>query len=306
MAQKVEEKSIWDKIGTIDYRYVYITFIILLLIPILRPIGIPMKIGQVTIDYYNSIKNLPKGSIVLFENWVDLSVWADTGPIVVATFNCLWDIPQDKGIKIIMFQSSMDGTIKVPSLLKKECKPPQWRLDTYGTTWVDLGYVGGLTEAGLAALALDFKNMITVDSQGTPLMDIPIIKEVAARSEPKGVINAYDFDLYIWGSWTCTVPDTYVRQFWTAGSPAYKLPQLFMTIANCVPNAAPYYGSDKPFRGYIPGAAGAGELELLSGHPGEGVKMADLNDLGGVGSVIFLVLGNLAFFGKKFFEKKKE
>ena len=55
MAQKVEEKSIWDKIGTIDYRYVYITFIILLLIPILRPIGIPMKIGQVTIDYYLSL-----------------------------------------------------------------------------------------------------------------------------------------------------------------------------------------------------------------------------------------------------------
>jgi len=130
--------------------------------------------------------------------------------------------------------------------------------------------------------------------------------EVAARKPPNDVLNAYDFDLFIWGSWTCTVPDTYVRQFWVTGNPPHALPQLFMTIGNCVPNTMPYWGLDKPIRGFIPGAAGAAELELLSGFPGEGIKMADLNDLGGVATMIFLVLENLSYLGKKYLEKKEE
>jgi len=303
--QKVEKKSIWDKIGNLDYRIIYVTFIVMLVIPVIQPLGIPMKIGPTTKDYYNAIMNLPAGSVILIEDFVSLSVWADTGPIMVATWKILWSIPEAKDITIIEYTAYSDGAIKMPDLMAGELKPPQWRENTYGETWVNLGYISGLTESGLAALAMDFKNMVLQDSKGTPIMDIPVIQEVAARGGDPNVLDAYDFDLFIWGSWTCTVPDTYVRQFWVTGNPAYALPMLFMTIGNCVPNAMPYYGADKPLKGFIPGAAGAAELELLSGFPGDGIKMADLNDLGGVATVFFLILGNLSYFGKRFLEKKE-
>lgn len=307
MVQKVEEKSIWDKLGTIDYRYIYVTFIILMLIPVLSPIGIPMKVGPTTQNYFAAVDNLPAGSAIFFHNWVSLDVWADTGCILIATFKLLWSIPQEKDITIIMYQSTSDGVLKVHDLLKDVCKPPQWRLDTYGETWVDFGYqLVYYSELTMSATALDFTATIKQDYYNTPTMDIPAVQRVAARRGNPNVLNAYDFDLMIWGSWGCTDPDVFVRQWWGGGSPPYNLPQLVMTIGNCVPNVLPYVGPDRPVRAFIPGAAGAAEMELTLGYAGEGTKMADITDLGGIGTLIFLVLGNVAFFGKKFLEKKRE
>jgi len=307
VAQKVEQKTIWDQLGMIDYRYIYAVFLVLLVIPVIQPVGIPMKIGPTTQIYYNTIMNLPKGSFILFHNWVSLDIWSDMGPIIIVTFKMLWSIPKDQDITIIMYQSTSDAAIKIHDLLKAECKPPQWRLDTYGQTWVDLGYqLVYASELTMAATAANFKAVVTKDYYGTEIEKIPAIQRVMKKAAPYDVLNAYDFDLMIWGSWGCTDPDVYVRQWWTAGSPPYALPQLFMTIGNCVPNAMPYYGKDKPIRAFIPGAAGAAELELLTGFKGDGMKMADITDLGGIGTVTFFILGNLAFLGKKFLTKKEE
>lgn len=78
------------------------------------------------------------------------------------------------------------------------------------------------------------------------------------------------------------------------------------TIGNCVPNVVPYVGPDKPIRAFIPGAAGAAELEMITGLKGDGTKMADATDLGGVSTVILVVLGNIAYLGGRFLGKKKE
>lgn len=310
MAQEVEEKSIWDKIGTIDYRIIYTTIIVLMIIPILNPLGIPVGVTPLTQDYYDTIMDLPDGSVILFHNWVSLSVWVDTGHILIATFNILWRIPQERDIKIICYQSGSDAYLKVHDILEVDTpegvKPPPWREETYGETWVDLGYVPGLGEAGRASLMMDFTNMVEEDYYETPIMEIPVIQEAAKRAAPTDVLNAYDIDLMIWGSWGCTDPDAYVRTCWTQGSPPYHLPMLFMTIGNCVPNTMPYYGKDKPIVSFIPGTTGAAELEKLLDYHGDGTKMSDILNLGGIGTVIFLVLGNLAYFGKRFLEKKEE
>jgi len=313
MAQKTEEKSIWDKVGTIDYRIIYVSFLVLMIIPVLNPINIPVKVSPYGQAYYDKIMNLPTGSVILFHSWVDLSVWSDTGSILIATYRILWKIPQSQDITIIIYQSSSDGYVKTSQLLllpytdQYSVKPPQWRLDTYGQTWVNLGYFPNYAnEVALAGFAADFTVTGTKDYYGTSLSSIPAIQRVMARRDPTTKINMYDFDLFIWGSWGCTDPDVFVRQFWTAGSPAYHTPMLFMTIGNCVPNAMPYVGANKPLVSFIPGAGGAAELELLLGYKGDGSKMADITDLGGVGTVTFFILGNIAFFGKRFLEKKKE
>lgn len=311
---KTTQQSIWDKIGNLDYRIIYATFIILLIIPVIQPLGIPMKVGAPVQDYYNAIVNLPPGSCILMHSFVDLSVWADTGPILIATWKLLWSIPQEKNIRIIAYTSLSDGAIKMDDLLKTQIKPPQWRIDTYGTSWIDLGYISQPDEAMVSSFAGNVVAVAKVDNhiysigsafKGKPLMEIQICKDVAARDGDPNLLNAADFDLNIWGSWGCTDPDIRVRQFYVAGSPPYAVPLLFMTIGNCVPNAVPYYGPDKPIVGYIPGSSGAAMLEKLLGYSGEGTIMADIGDLAGVATVFFLALGNLSYFGKKYFEKKE-
>ncbi|MBN1683141.1 hypothetical protein JW865_06280 [Candidatus Bathyarchaeota archaeon] len=310
-----KENSIWDKLGLIDYRIIYATFIILLATPVIYPLGLPMTVSQPVRSYYDAIVNLPPNSVILMHSFVDLSVWADTGPILIATWKIIWDIPQSKNISIIAYTSVNDGAIKMDDLLKGELKPPQWRIDSYGYTWMDIGYISLPNEPMLAAFAADFTAVSRDDHHiydigsefaGSPLLDVPLAKWVASRRGDPNVLNAYDFDLYIYGSWGCTTPDMYVRQWWTTGSPSYELKALFMTIGNCIPNTVPYYGPNNAILGYVPGSAGAAALEILSGHLGKGAVMADMANLAGIGTVFFLVLGNLSYLGKKYFEKKEE
>jgi len=309
-----KKESIWDKMGSIDYRIIYAVFIVMLSIPIFSPLGIPMKVSQPVQDYYNAIVNLPPDSAILVHSFVDLSVWADTGPILIATWKTIWDIAEEKNIKIIAYTSLSDGALKMSDLLLDEIKPPQWRADSYGETWVDLGYIPVVNEPVQASFAADITSVAATDGHiydvgsewvGTPLLDIPVVKDIAARGGDPNVINVYDFDLYIWGSWGCTSPDQWVRQFWTTGNPLYELPMVMMTIGNCVPNVMPYYGADKPILGFVPGSAGAAGLELLCGHKGEGIVMADIGDLAGIATVFFLILGNVSYWGKRLFEKEE-
>ena len=310
-----KKKSIWDKMGSLDYRLIYALFIVMLSIPIFYPLGIPMQVSGPVQDYYDAIVDLPPDSTILIHSWVSLSVWADTGPILVATWKTLWDIAEEKNIKIIAYTSVSDGALKMNDLIQGELKPPQWRIDSYGETWVDLGYIAIANEPIQASFAADFESVAPTDIhiyeigsewEGTPIYEIPVVQEVAARGGDPNKLEAYDFDLYIWGSWGCTSPDQWVRQWWTTGNPPYELPMVMMTIGNCVPNVMPYYGQGKPIVGYVPGSAGAAGLELLCGHLGEGIVMADIGDLAGVATVICLLLGNLSYFGKKYFEKEEE
>lgn len=139
MEQKTEEKTIWDKIGTIDYRYIYVFSLIMILIPIIQPIGIPMKVGSNAQTWHNTIVNIPAHSYILFNYYVDLSVWADMGPILVVTLNEVWMIPKERDVKIFFYSSTADGAVKIKDLLATVCKPPQWRTDSYGTTWSTWG-----------------------------------------------------------------------------------------------------------------------------------------------------------------------
>lgn len=307
MVQKVEEKSIWDKLGTIDYRLIYATFTILILIPLIMPIGIPVRVSSITEDYYNAIMNVPEGGVIMYRQSVSIDVWIDTGSMFINTFHILWSIPAEKGITIIMIQAGTDSLLKVHDLLAKECKPPpQWKLNE---NWFDLGYVPGLGDAGTVAFLRDFKNMAERDYYGTQIYEIPAVQKAANRAPPYDVVNGYDIDLLIWCSWGCTDPDWYVRQYWTSGTPPYHIPQLFQTIGNCVPNTMPYLGADRPIRAYLAGATGAAELESLTGYKSidaPGTMIADSLSLAGLATVGFMILGNLSYFGKRFLEKKKE
>ncbi|MBM3291309.1 hypothetical protein FJY84_01365 [Candidatus Bathyarchaeota archaeon] len=310
-----EQKNIWEKLGSLDYRLVYITFILLLAIPVVYPLGLPIEIQGNVRDYYDTIKNLPRGSVVLMHSFVDLSVWADTGPILIATWKMIYDEVVRNDLKIITYQSSVDGNAKMADLMKGELKPSQTMINNFGITWIDLGYIPVGSDATHAIMNADFTAMLPTiqhnlhfgtEWRGKPLLDVPILKEVAKRGGKPNILEAHDIDLLIIGYWGCTYPDTLVRQFWVAGDPAYEVTSVHMTIGNCVPNVVPYVGKNNPVTGYVAGSSQAAMLEILAGHLGEGAVMADLANLAGIGTVIFVVLGNLSYFGIKYFAKKEE
>jgi len=279
-------------------RYIYAAFLLAILLLVINPVGLPIKISPVTQAYYDAITTVPKGAVILFESYVDLAVWNELGPVVVVTFKTVWSIPEESDVTIILYQNSTDGVSKVHELLKGECKPSPWRQNSYGMTWVDLGLIKDLDKNRMRLMASDFVTVVSTDYYGTSISSIPAIQKAAANAPPYDVLNAYDINLFIWGSWgSSTVIDSYVRLWWLAGSPPYKVPMLVMS--DCESGCfQPYYGPDKPLKSYLSGSSGAAELELLTGFKGEGIKATDIKAVVGIGTLVLVVLGNRSLLRK--------
>jgi hypothetical protein len=68
-----------------------------------------------------------------------------------------------------------------------------------------------------------------------------------------------------------------------------------------LPFVPPFYDPvDGPCYGYVGGASQGGELELESGFFGNGVKYNDAKNMALVGLFIFVLVGNISYFGDKY------
>ena len=58
-------EDIFLKIGSIDRRWIFIIIAVVVLIPLLFPIGMPIRATDTSKDVYDAIESLPKGSRVI-------------------------------------------------------------------------------------------------------------------------------------------------------------------------------------------------------------------------------------------------
>ena len=54
------------------------------------------------------------------------------------------------------------------------------------------------------------------------------------------------------------------------------------------------------------GVKGGTELEVLSKFPGPGARLSDAQNLGLMPFILFLILGNIGYFGSKYIAKEDE
>ena len=58
-------EDIFLKIGSIDRRWIFIIIAVVVVIPLLVPIGMPIRATDTSKDVYDAIESLPKGSKVI-------------------------------------------------------------------------------------------------------------------------------------------------------------------------------------------------------------------------------------------------
>jgi hypothetical protein len=62
--------SLWDRLENIDSRIIYSLVFIVLAIPIIQPVGLPLKISPLTQEAYDIIDTMPPGSKVLYQVYI--------------------------------------------------------------------------------------------------------------------------------------------------------------------------------------------------------------------------------------------
>jgi len=271
-----DEGGIFKLMATYDKRWVYLVLFIVVLGPLINPIGMPIGVSAMTKHYYSVIDTLQEGDIVLDAWNMEYSGYMELKPGVLATHK----IFIEKGVKLVIAFGHFEG-IAIPDVVFKELSTWLDRYDyTEGEDYVIIGYVFP-NEAAVAALAQDFHANVRVDWKGNSIEGTFL----------DDVQDAGDFDMisdYTTGLATTPIVRHMVLE--------YDTPMIVNAIGVSVPGALANLDAGL-YTAVLASTRGGAELELLIGSPGPGLKSMDAFSFGHYMLLAFIVIGNIGHYG---------
>ncbi|HPZ85919.1 MAG TPA: hypothetical protein PLR82_06165 [Bacillota bacterium] len=268
----------WEKLQYIDIRILYVIILLCMIIPMFKPIGLPVAISENSRKVYEVIENLPDGSVI----WVSHDTGPGNAPELNPMITALARQAFRKNCKLVgtaFFNENVGPTLlydhinEVAQEMGKE----------YGVDWVNLGYRIN-AEACMKVMVDDvWAGVGGVDWTGTPLDNFPLMQQV------RSIRN--DVDLIF---------------VTTVGSPGYFTWMTFVTQPLNKPltggasltmySGVQHYIRSGQLKGFLGGLRGAAEYEQLVGHPGQGLSGMDAQSMGHITVLVFLLLGNIGYF----------
>jgi hypothetical protein len=261
------------KLGDIDTRWLYVLLIIVVFIPMIRPIGLPINVGAQTEKAFTLLEGLKAGDTVVFDFGYYVDGAPDVEPIAVALFDHLFS----KDVKIVCASFKNHGPMIIDSLTA----PYAAEGKVYGTDYVSLGFLAG-GETALAAWAADVKKAFPTDWKGNSTAAMPILQ---------GIETASDFDMFVF--FTDDSAEVWVRQI-----AQYKVPLIAGLVTVTAPQAEPFLQSGQ-LSGLLAGLRGAAEYEIVRQKPGIAAAGMDAQSMAHLLLILFIIFGNVSYFSKR-------
>lgn len=261
-----------------DHRWVYLLVLICGSVPFIAPIGLPITVTWSTKQTFELIEKVPKGHIVAFSNVITAGTWPETGPIAAAIIQHIFK----RGIRLVIIGFRPESPQLVEDILA--------RVNKYGAKegvdYVHLGFIPG-EESAYAAFANNPQGIVSADFKGTPISQLPLMKEVKTLKD-------FEIAIHLGG------PDEPVRQYYTP----FKVPVIVLAMGMMGPFIIPYVQSGQ-VAGMLVGLTSAAEYEALVGFYGEALKRADCLSLTHLLIFCLVILGNITYLYSTWRVKKK-
>jgi hypothetical protein len=267
--------SFWERFEGMDPRYMYAFLALALIIPVFRPIGMPIAVDptftQPMFDWIE--RGLPTDSLVILDTAYSPGAAAELDPQLAAVFRHL----MRRGHKVVMLSQwelgARLGTNVVQAVAREVGA-------VYGVDWVSTGWrEGGLP--WMRSLEDDFwRGMGGVDIDGVPFEQLPLMMRLRAL-RPEQVAGVVVFVTGAPGA------PTYITWF----------PRITLHIgatAVMVPGLTPQLVA-RQAHSLLPGLRGAAEYEVLLGKPGRATKLMDAQSLGHVIIMVLIILSNIGY-----------
>jgi hypothetical protein len=277
---EVRGKSFIEKIGGLHWFWVGAIILVMLMIPLLRPLGLPISTQKWTQDAYTAIINSPKDKIVLWEDEWGMGGLADASSAHIAVMRILFA----NNIPFVMYAATTDAPnlhIYITNIVKTY---PEAKGKVYGVDWVQLGFLPG-GEGAIPLLADNPHVAFTKDYFGTSIDQLPLMAK----------FNSYkDISLVISGSSSQTWIETPIRQWYVK----YNVPIVSYTLSGGTVLSVTYY-PNKGVVGIIEGSRGGAELEFIGKVFGGGQAQSDAKTLAFLTTAAWIVIGNISYFGSR-------
>ena len=278
-----------QKLDGVDRRVIFLIIAVVVILPLIFPLGLPVEPTQTTIDAFEAIDAIPPGAKVLMSFDYGPSTKPEIHPMSIAVLRHLFH----KGHPVIVMCLWPDGLFMAKEALDQVALD-EYKL-TYGTDFVNLGYRPG-NEAIIKGITQSFEANFTMDAMGTLIRELPIMKDVENIDDAAFIINM-----------SAGFPGA-VEWIQYAADP-HKIPMTSGNTSIQVNEVLPYVKSGQ-MQGIIAGMPAAAEYEALirragiTEQAGEATSSMDAQSIAHLVIVLFIVLGNISYFVKRKQEKK--
>ena len=263
------------KIGQVDRRWIFVVLAIVVFIPILIPIGMPIRATVTTKVVYDAIESLPPNSKVLVSVEYSPSTKPENHPMTISVLRHLFKNDH----KVFVTCLWPDGQFMAQDALKQVADEEFGKV--YGKDYVFLGFRPG-NEAVVKGIVSNIRKLYTVDVYQTKINEIPLMEGVNKFSDFAFLFSA-----------SAGYPGT-IEWVQYAADPT-GIPMSSGVTSIQVNEVMPYVQSGQII-GVLAGMPGAAEYEALLGQKGTATSGMDAQSIAHLVIVLFIILGNAAFF----------
>ncbi|MAO87158.1 MAG: hypothetical protein CMF86_03515 [Candidatus Marinimicrobia bacterium] len=263
------------KIGKVDRRWIFLVLAIVVFIPILIPIGMPIRATVTTKVVFDAIENLPPNSKVLVSIEYSPSTKPENHPMAISVLRHLFKNDH----KVFVTCLWPDGQFMAQDALKQVADEEFGKV--YGKDYVFLGFRPG-NEAVVKGIVSNIRKLYTVDVYQTKIDEIPLMEGVNKFSDFAFLFSA-----------SAGYPGT-IEWVQYAADPT-GIPMSSGVTSIQVNEVMPYVQSGQII-GVLAGMPGAAEYEALLGQKGSATSGMDAQSIAHLVIVLFIILGNAAFF----------
>ena len=255
----------------------------MVIVPLLIPVGLPIRPTDTTKNVYDSIEKLPVGSKVLLSVEYSPSTRPENHPMTISILRHLFK----NNHKVFITCLWPDGQFMAQDAINQVAK--QEFNKTYGVDYVFLGFRPG-NEAVVKGIVSNLRKLYTVDVYQKKIDEIPLMK---------GINNFKDFDFLF--SSSAGFPGT-IEWVQYASDPT-GIPMASGVTSIQVNEVMPYVQAGQMV-GVLAGMPGAAEYEALINQKGTATSGMDAQSVAHLVIVLFIILGNVSFFIERYRSKK--
>lgn len=266
--------NIWDKISTLDRRWIYLLVAIAVVFPLIVPADFPVEITPEATMLYEAVAAIPDSSNVMLTFDYYPSTIAETEPMAIAALHQLFR----KDCRVVTMTTIPLGG---PSMAERVTRSiAEIYGKQYGVDYVNLGYKANYV-AVLKGMGTSIEAIYPTDNSGTPLSALPIMQYIK---------NYSDIALIF------AVADNAIIEYWVSIVNAqYGTPIVCGVTAVSAPKYYSFIGSGQ-LKGLLGGMKGAAEYEQLIAKPDLAMKGMGIQSLVHLLIIALVVVGNLGYF----------
>jgi len=279
MADNNSSTNIFERMLTIDRRWIFLLLAIVVVIVYIIEPTVPVLVTNEVRQVYERIEALEEGDVILLAMDYDPSTLAELHPMTYTVLKQCFE----KKVKVLITALHQNGPGMADQAIRENVAIHYAATGDsvqYGTDYVFLGYKP-YPAIVINSLGQDFHISFPADYYNTSIDSLPLTRRVHNLTDLDAIIN---------------ISGTSATDFWIAyGAAAYNVPLAIGVTGVMATDYYPYLQAGRIF-GLMGGLKGAAEYEQLADNVGRATAGMAMQMWAHVLIIAFIVLGNVGYF----------